>query len=464
MNRRVFNVLISHTLLLHPLQVWFYMFWLFLSHTFRIPITDRNRLVARCLLQNITYRLPSHAAKDRLIGFRMLFRLIRLMLKQKEPVLGPSNAWIYDGRKNAESLRKNYVEWHTGLNTEFIAREELIFLPRNLAGVVLLFLLILSSPFYLFITLFLPSRVNTSLMLFEWVENTNLYGLCKAYNIKRLFFFSPYEKDANLAARLLIEQGVYVSKHPSPGPLMTHNAGLIANELMLSNQYQVDEFTHFKSTMFVDRHTKWLPEFSQQYLGKYTGEHKAAAIDTVGYYTSASWLRRKLGHANNGHNTFESEQVVLDCLRQVLMERPSVHLIIFLHPREKHDSQIDEAKQYYRSFFQGADIDFASTELKTTENFNSVDLAVAAYSTTIYERLFCGFKTLAYYAGTRSFPLLGSSLENIVLKDPVSFKNKIIESLGIGTERFFEFNKLEGYRYSEFDQFGRMHLPNTDKI
>lgn len=450
--------------MLNPLLVWFYLVRLYMSHTFRISISARNRLAARCLLQNMTYRLPQNAAKDRLIGFRMLFRLIKLLIKQRKPEFGISSAWIYDGRKNAEFLRKNYVKWHTGLKTEFIAREELIFLPKSIEGLCLLLLLILSAPFYLVITFFLPRRVNTSLMLFEWVENSNLAGLCRSNDVKRLFFFSPYEKDANLAAVLLMRQGVYVSKHPSPGPLMTHHSGIIANELMLSNHYQVDEFAHFKGHMYVERQTKWFPEFSQQYLYRYIDNHPVAAPDTIGYYTSASWLRKKLGHANNGHNTFESEQVVLDCLQQVLVEKPSVHLTIFLHPREKNAFYIDEAKQYYRSFFQGADIAFASTEVRTTENFDCVDLAVAAYSTTIYERLFCGYKTLAYYAGTRSFPLRGSSLENIVLKDPAHFKNQVLESLGISAERFFELNHLDGYRYSEYEQFTRMHLPNADKI
>ena len=445
-----------------PFGVFVFMTGLLVSHYFCLNKSARSNLASRCLLLNLTYRLPKEAALDRLIGFRMLSRFVRMIFKNPLPFLQQDKALIYDSRRAAKEARMAYVNWQAGCQADFIAREQLVFIPASFYGLMLVISLFLFLPIYLVSTIFFKQRANIALLLLECVENSNLLMLCAKYGVKRLYFFSPFEKDANASAMLLMRQGVYVSKHPSPGPLVTHNSAIIANELVLSSQYQVEEFDHFKGLMFVEKLDKWYPENSKSYIERYIDNSNTPPPNKLGYYSSASWLRKKSGHANNGHHTLESEQIVLRCLKELLIGNASLTLIIFMHPRERKPDIIDEAKKYYASFLQGVSYSFVDNDVKTSNAFDLVDIALAAYSTTIYERLFCGFKTLAFYAGLRPFPIAGSPMQNVIIKDQACLSKRVLDTLKQSTEQFFESNSLQGYRYFEYDNYFKRPLSSAN--
>ena len=98
-----------------PFRVFGSMIWLLLSLSLRIRISKKHRLVASDLLNKLTYRLNKSAASDRVIGFRMLIRFVKLVAKQRKPAHWNASVLIFDGRKNSAELRKRYVSWHTGL-------------------------------------------------------------------------------------------------------------------------------------------------------------------------------------------------------------------------------------------------------------------------------------------------------------------------------------------------------------
>ncbi len=65
-----------------------------------------------------------------------------------------------------------------------------------------------------------------------------------------------------------------------------------------------------------------------------------------------------------------------------------------MHPLEKRGEQrLVESENYYRSYF-GADVQFAPFDTNSVSCFDLVDIGIAIYSSTIFQRLFAGQKSL----------------------------------------------------------------------
>ncbi|MFM7106086.1 MAG: hypothetical protein ACKOW8_11240, partial [Flavobacteriales bacterium] len=83
-------------------------------------------------------------------------------------------------------------------------------------------------------------------------------------------------------------------------------------------------------------------------------------------------------------------------------------------------------------------------------HFDKVNVAIASYSTIIYERLYCGMKILISGRSKLGFPLENSKLNNICFLEQQDFDKKLDEALNQTEEDFFRLNKLEAYLWNNF--------------
>ena len=92
-------------------------------------------------------------------------------------------------------------------------------------------------------------------------------------------------------------------------------------------------------------------------------------------------------------------------------------------------------------------------ETSTADKFNAVDIAISPISTVLFERLFCGYKTLIGCYDMNDFPVSNSNFSNITFRNLEELKLLLNKSLKQSKDEFFKSNNLIGYRYFEYDFF-----------
>jgi hypothetical protein len=97
-------------------------------------------------------------------------------------------------------------------------------------------------------------------------------------------------------------------------------------------------------------------------------------------------------------------------------ENPQIKLMVFPHPREMKPEVSEQMLQFYREAIGHDQFEIARFTGGTTQNFDKTDMAVAAFSTILYERLYCGYKTLIGNMAISEFPMNASPLNNICFR------------------------------------------------
>jgi len=397
----------------------------------------RMRMLQNRLLNDLTYRLPSSAKRDLFIGFKEWKRIISRNHSSKDCT---TNApFVLVSTSNQTDLAKEYISSNTSFTTlNVLVREEL-----SLPSYALRF-----HFFALRISLkclFDSRRINLALLIREVIEWTAIANSISAQKSTLLFDFTPFEKDSNALSYWLMENGIKVTKIPSPGPLAGHHTFMIADEVVLSSAYQLEEIPYFKQ-WFVSHLVYWPAEQYSRYSQCYSNA-PIPPKNTIGFYSHGEWVRRKAGHANFGFGIQENELFLLDCLRIFLKKHPEFQLIVFPHPKERTDSGFQE---FYASLFEGTKTIIAPLEMKSSENFFQVSTGVMAYSTIIFERLALGYKTLIGTQFHTSFPIEGSPLKNLCLSNYESFETAVLLANKETEKEFFERCGLEKYPLKEF--------------
>jgi hypothetical protein len=276
----------------------------------------------------------------------------------------------------------------------------------------------------------------------EWAAVSDFISTNKT---TEFFDFTPFEKDSNALAFLLMQLGVKVTKIPSPGPFAGHHTFMIADDVVVSSAYQLEEIPHFKQ-WFVSRLLHWPAEQYSRYAHCYTNS-PLPPKNTLGFYSHGEWVRRKAGHANFGFGIQENELFLLESLKTFLKKHPHFQLIVFPHPKERFDS---EFQTFYSSLFEGTNTIIAPVEMKSSETFFRVSMGLMAYSTLIFERLALGYKTFIGAHLHTSFPLEGSPLKNLCLSDYESLEAALLLANEETEKEFFERCRLEKYPLKEF--------------
>lgn len=417
--------------------------------------SDKNTddyLAAVCFFENMSYRLFETAKHDRLIGFRIFYRLIqRIFHKENEAVrlLNPEGDTVIIG--GIIKTRDNVIEYikrSSKANIKsYIAKD---FIPQIEQGKLKFILAILPFALKQSIKCVADSRrLNLALSIYEVAEITFILEYCKREGIKHIYDFIPYEKDGNLLSLVLKEQNITITKIPSSGPLATHNRVLIGDEIIFSTPYHFEELKKFRDSLRATTFTLWPPERAFLYFDKYE-KHPQPEAFTLGFYSHGDWLRREEKHSEHGRQVGEAEKAILQYLAKFVSENPKYKLRVFPHPREKKQAVSAKMKQFYRDAIGNENFELVTENIGTASSFEKVDIALAAFSTILYERLFCGYKTLIGNIGLSDFPLNGSSLNTICFGNYDEMKS-YIEKYGPQNEDYFFSNTgLEPYRASHY--------------
>ena len=412
-------------------------------------------LAGKCLLDNMSYRLDNSAAKDRLVGFRETFRIVRRMngvgdCAHAVKSFSKSKTAVLAGAFSNENLIIDYVSKSTDSTPDYFISRDLLggkFSNNNHGFFQWLFFAFVLS----FRCIFSSKRANIALVIREVAELAWLLDFLKKNNIDHLYNFFPYEKDANLISLGCKKQNIKTTLIPSSGPLKLHNHTMIADEVVFVTPYHFEEYNSLlKDTIICDEILKWIPEKAYTYIERYAGNSFEDKKHVLGFYSHGSWLRSAQGHSSDGLNLLESEERVLKDINRFLIENQEFSVIVFTHPRERMASILTETEKYYSDRLPKSQFSLASTKTKTAEAFEMVDIAVAAYSSIVYERLFCGFKMIIGTEGINGFPMHGSSLQSISYIGYDSFKSMLLEYSEMSREEFFDKLNLSDYKYTSY--------------
>ena len=386
---------------------------------------------------DLSYRLPDAAKFDHWIGFKELYRIIKrkkfkqsqlqsghLMLVSTSNQIQIAREYVLANLKSAEALH-------------VISREEL---KISTSFRFLLFSLLVSIQ-----CIWSRNRLNLALQIREVMEWACVLKLMHENHLKSFIDFTPFEKDANLLSLLLMEQGIDVMKIPSPGPLSAHHTHLIANSVVCSSAYHLEEIAQFTNWTY-NSLLHWPPEQYHTYEHLYQ-MNQQTPVNSIAFYSHGEWVRREEGHADPGLGILENEAIILSELRTFLQENNHITLVIYPHPKERKRKDM---LAHYTQLLSDCSFHIFDGETPTAWNFHEEDIAIMAYSTLLFERLSLGFKTLFVSAQAGPFPLSTSPLNNICIRSEVEFQKKLKNALQESQIEFFENNQLQTYRLSHF--------------
>ncbi len=399
-----------------------------------------------------SYRYPEKATKDLFICFKVFKTIFLSQLRKTEVKFNRSSSGIalFDGDIRHAQTRFDYVKYLSGDDAKvLIGRSQLLNSPSPLISLFTILLSALWFPFILPLSLFSKNKLRYPLHFLGTIEAFHLLYLLKFHGINKLHFFCIYENDANLLAYSLMKSKIFINKITSEAPLSVWNKCIVADTVSFCFQYQEEEYNLFRSTMHVNAFQHWIPEASVELIPIYLNKRPEIIKNTIGFYSSAMWLREKTGRVDLKIDAVENENKLLSYLLNFINENKKYKLTLFLHPLEKQN--IKEAMEYYKGL--NPEIEIADASLKNSFQFFNADVVVTLYSTLLFERLFWGFKTLIMPMGLKDFPIKGSFLNTICCIDEKDLKNKLSLAIEQDTNTFFSKNNISACRYSEYEIF-----------
>lgn len=409
----------------------------FLKQRKRIENASKIAWVYEKSLNDLSYRLPEAAKLDPWIGFKELNRVLKR--EKKKHAFQQNGHLLLVSTSNQIQIAKEYVlanlKSTAAVNT--ISREDLKISPSLR---YLLFSILTSIQ-----CIWSKNRLNLALQIREVMEWTCLLKLMHENHLWSFIDFTPFEKDANLLSLLLMDQGIQVMKIPSPGPLSAHHTHLIANTVVCSSAYHLEEIAYFKNWTY-EQLLHWPPEQFHTYAHLYANLNKTAK-NSIAFYSHGEWVRRAEGHADPGLGILENEAFILTELNAFLTANKHINLVIYPHPKERKRSDI---LAHYGEFITTGSFRIYEGLQPTAWNFHEEDIAIMAYSTLLFERLSLGFKTLFVSTQAGSFPLSTSPLNNICIRSGENFQMKLKNALQESQIEFFENNQLKTYILSNF--------------
>ena len=314
-------------------------------------------------------------------------------------------------------------------NIDFIVNKRDIYLYSTLKFKILIsFIILLTFPYFFSRTFFIQkNRINHTLFIRHVYISLVLCSFLKA-NCKKIYFFYPHEPESNLIINMLETMNIDIIVIPNTNPLFMYNKNIIGNKILLTLGYQVEELLFFNPTY---EGSILLKEDFQ--LKEYHNNFSSKSNNKICYYSHASWLRIENDQHIPSFNEVKIELELLEYLNSKGLFK-DVELTICLHPKEKESSVIEKAQKYYKGIF-GNDINFFQNS--SYESFKEYDLGFGAFSSILFERIHCGYKTLIFNQHIKEFPLENSSFNKFIVNDIEKFKSKLNQAIIEETKVFF---------------------------
>lgn len=430
----------------------FFVFLSFFKYWIIYLITKKpkrkNEYAAFNLFQ-ATYRIPQSERYNAFLVLKSYINLILILVsKQKASPLireKEGNAYVYDVLRTNYELRKNYVNYFKGKSSISggIFKDELYYSSSYLQLMALILLSFAWLPLLFISSLFKKDRAPFATIFREMAETINLLELCNKQNISELYFFCIYEKDANICTIILNKRGILINKITSEVPLSFWNKIIIADNLYICNGYHYDELEENKSCVFVSNIEFWGGEKILDNISKYQSS-VVPEKKSIGFYSTGTWARDLENLMSKNKNLVTIEEEVKMIVKKFCQNNSEYHLIIFLHPRERKTKFVQLTKEKYLKDFEG--IDFHIEEDASSNTYEKADVAVAFYSSIVFDRLYYGFKTIIMPIGLENkFPIKNSNMNLICTYTESELYSKIKESCGMSNKMFFEKNGINHF-------------------
>jgi hypothetical protein len=410
-------------------------------------------LAAVCLLEYPSYRLKESDQRDRLIGFRTLRRTIRRIFHAgiglKRVDQEGTSLVIGGGAASKDIISYISRSGKVGIHT-YMERDTMSLNGHQAMSILLAFL-----PFGVWQALrCIRSRYrrNLALSITEVVEIAFLLHYVNTHKLNPVYDFLPYEVDSNFMFLLLKEQGTHVVKIPSSGPMATHHKILISDDVVFSTPYHYEEYQKFRNTIRIRHQLLWPPERAHQYYDRYSHQKPPTTRKTLGFYSHGEWLRREEKHSAYGGRIGEAEHTILQYMGRFVLDNPGYSIIIFPHPRENKHGVIQRRDEFYTRALGNAPFTISGYIGGTSQNFDKCDIALAAFSTILYERLYCGYKTLIGNMFIFEFPMNKSTLNNICFKEYHEMSELILRYSAVDDQTYFEETGLTGYLLENYPE------------
>lgn len=408
-------------------------------------------IASNTLFEKKSYRLSRSSKKDYLLGFRVLWRTAKRWFYHSDDTFNAhgAEAVVVGGTVANRDIILRYVAASSGKRAlSFIPRDSVGF--QNLAGVFSLFHFLLFATPIACSAIFSKRRDNLSLVISSVAEISFVKAYLRAHGVKYVFDFYSFESDSNFMYLSLHEESVRVCKIPSSGPLAGHYLKTLSDDFVISTPYQEEEIAALGRDIVYSNILRWPPERAHTYYEKFCSIRPIIPKQVLGYYSHGQWARNVAGHAEYGTGVEEDENRILSFIRNYCESRPTVIVSVYPHPKELDKAIIARTIEFYDRTLGHARYELMQVKGGSAQHFDKVNVAIASYSTIIYERLYCGMKILISGRSKLGFPLENSKLNNICFLEQQDFDKKLDEALNQTEEDFFRLNKLEAYLWNNF--------------
>jgi hypothetical protein len=410
-------------------------------------------LASVCLFEYPSYRLLDSDKRDRLIGFRMLVRTFRRMLangRGKTTVDTESHSLVISSSKNASDIiqyisRSGKTTVHTYFDRDHMSLGDygkclpiLTWLPFALRQA----LRCTTSQY----------RSALALTIAEIPEIALTLQFARRNRIHLVYDFLPYEVDSNFMYLLFRENQLGVFKIPSSGPLATHHKILLADFIALSTPYHLEEIRKFNSTIRIGNYQMWPPEKAHMYFAKYKNNQKWEEDNTIGFYSHGEWIRKAEKQSDYGGRIGDAEEAILTMLGNLVKKNPDLKLRIFPHPRELRPESRAQMQAHYRRCIGHDAFEVFTQPGGTSQHFAKAEIAIAAFSTILYERLYSGYKTLIGNMFIFEFPMNQSALNAICFKTESELESMLQHFGCMEADTFFAETGLLNYRMESYPE------------
>ena len=343
-----------------------------------------------------SYRYPSSSKSDFLISIRIFKNILfSLLFKKINIELSKTNSGvaIFDGSLRSSKLRRNYVYKFSGLKTELVISKDNLLSYYSFSSFTITFLF-LSFSFLpvLLLSILSKNKLTYPLLICELIECFILSELLFKHKIKQLFYFNIYERDSNIVAFYLMSRAIHINKIPSEVPIYFWNKIIIANTLCICFPYHLEEYSHFKESIFIDQIKNWGPErivnAPKYVLEKNKNNNKPKY--KIGFYTGGYWLRSQNGDVIVGDYVSIETELMKNLVEYAKIY--NVQIIFYLHPREMKEENLAKTKNYYSEIDKNKNIHISYDNIPSVLKLNDVDLGISIKSTLMFERIFYGYK------------------------------------------------------------------------
>lgn len=412
-----------------------------------------ERACVASILKKHSFKIP--ASDQRKIGIALFYFVSSTkMLFRNNSKKPDENAEciIYDISNRSFNRRRKFLNLVLGevKNYKFVEFEEYPFFPKPQKAVIWIGML-LSFPFIFVLSLLFPKyRGNIAYLLLEAPRVIGIVSNFKLMGCKEIYFFSSYEKDANLLSYLFMNRGIQVTRIPSTNPIKIHYQRVVANRFFFTSKSQEEEFEILEKNWYVDEAKFKLFEEFESYFQVHNSESKGSQKYEFAFLSQGNWLREELGFNLLNEKDRENESTILGELKK-LVEGTQLKILILLHPLEKKSEEnYQKAIAHYTSISRNFII--ANREDSSYTYFSNIDLCFSQISSSGLVRLYNNGKLIyADFSNQNYFG--GTKLEKITAKDTTELKALIEKIKDMKFEKYITQFDLKPYTFNEDSTF-----------